>query len=125
MEERDRTISDGKFRKHEHILKSKDFGAVYKKGLRARSGILILGYLPNGLDHSRIGFSIGSRNVKLASRRNRLKRLFREAYRKNKRSFKKSFDMVLILKSYPAHGVTYPEAESLLLKAAGMAGIRP
>ncbi len=116
-----RMTPDGKFRKHEHILKSKDYRAVYKKGLSVKQGPLILSYLPNGLAHSRIGFSISSRNVRLASRRNRTRRLFREAYRKNKNSIKRGFDIVFIVKRSFPENMMYSGAEEALSKIAGAA----
>jgi ribonuclease P protein component len=108
-------IIDGKFRKREHILKSKDYRAVYRKGPSIKQGPLVLSYLPNGLKHSRIGFSISSRSVKRASRRNRTRRLFREAYRKNKGSIKMGFDLVFIVKRSFPENMMYPDAESALL----------
>jgi ribonuclease P protein component len=109
-------IADGKFRKHEHILKSKDYRAVYRKGLSVKQGPLVLSYLPNGLANSRIGFSISARSVKLASRRNRTRRLFREAYRKNKGSIKTGFDIVFIAKRSFPENMVYSDAEETLLK---------
>jgi ribonuclease P protein component len=109
-------ISDGKFRKHEHILKSKDYRAVYKKGLSVKQGPLVLCYLPNGLAHSRIGFSISSRNVKLSTRRNRARRLFREVYRRNKGAVRAGFDIVLVVKRHLPENMVYDAAELALFK---------
>lgn len=109
-------ITDGKFRKHEHILKTKDYRAVYRKGPSIKQGPLVLSYLPNGLAHSRIGFSISSRNVKLASRRNRTRRLFREAYRKNRGSIKMGFDLVFIVKRSFPENMIYSDAEAALAR---------
>jgi ribonuclease P protein component len=107
---------DGKFRKHEHILKSKEYRVVYKKGLSVKQGPLVLCYLPNDLSHSRVGFSISSRNVKLSSRRNRARRLFREVYRKNKGSIKKGLDLVIIVKRNLPENMMYGDAEQALFK---------
>ena len=109
-------ISDGKFRKHEHILKSREYRVVYKKGLSVKQGPLVLCYLPNGLAHSRIGFSISSRNVKRSSRRNRARRLFREVYRKNKRVIRTGFDLVLVVKRNLPENMIYDDAEQALFK---------
>lgn len=116
-------ISDGKFRKHEHILKSKEYRAVYKKGLSVKQGPLVLCYLPNDLGHSRIGFSISSRNVKLASRRNRARRLFREVYRKNREAIRKGLDLVLIVKRNLPEDMMYTDAEQALFKLIRTAGL--
>jgi ribonuclease P protein component len=109
-------ISDGKFRKHEHILKSKEYRAVYKKGLSVKQGPLVLCYLANDLGRSRIGFSISSRNVKRASRRNRARRLFREVYRKNKENIRKGLDLVIIVKRNLPENMSYGDAEQALFK---------
>jgi ribonuclease P protein component len=116
-------ISDGKFRKNEHILKSKEYRAVYKNGLSVKQGPLVLCYLPNGLAHSRIGFSISSRNVKLASRRNRARRLFREVYRKNKPAIRKGLDLVVIAKRNLSDNMMYGDAEQALFKLIRAAGL--
>jgi ribonuclease P protein component len=116
-------ISDGKFRKHEHILKSREYRVVYKKGLSVKQGPLVLCYLPNGLVNSRIGFSISSRNVKLASRRNRARRLFREAYRKNKQAIRRGLDLVLIVKRNLPENMVYGDAEQALFKLIKTAGL--
>jgi ribonuclease P protein component len=49
----------------------------------------------NQLPHTRIGFSV-SRKVGNAARRNRLRRLYREAFRLTKTDLPKSLDLVLI-----------------------------
>jgi ribonuclease P protein component len=116
-------ISDGKFRKREHILKSKDFRAVYRKGLSVRNGPLVLCWLPNGLAHSRIGFSISSSNIKRAVRRNRARRLFREAYRKHRSGIRTPVDLVLVVKRNMPEDMKYGDAEQALLKAMKRAGL--
>ena len=117
--------SDGKFRKNEHILKSRDYRSVYKKGLSVKQGPLVLCYIPNGLEHSRIGFSISSRNVKQAVRRNRARRLFREVYRKNKSAIKKGLDLVLVVKRSLPEKMMYRDAEEALFKLVKAARLSP
>ena len=92
-------ISDERFRKREHLLKSKEFDKVYRKGLAARAEGVILYCLPNALGHNRLGFSIGSKNVRLATSRNRIRRLFREVYRKVKSGLRNGFDIVMVVRS--------------------------
>jgi ribonuclease P protein component len=116
-------ISDGKFRKREHVLKSKDFRLVYKKGLSVKLGPLVLCCAPNGLAHSRVGFSISSRNTKLASARNRARRLFREAYRRQKDGIKAGFDLVIIVKRSLPERMRYADAADALQKLVTNAGL--
>ncbi|MDD3906034.1 MAG: ribonuclease P protein component [Candidatus Omnitrophica bacterium] len=109
-------IPDEKFRKKEHLLKSKDFFKVYKKGISYKAGGVILYVLANALGHNRLGFSIGSKAIKRSTVRNRIRRLFREAYRKNKGALKAGFDMVIVARKMPENITTYVSAEDVLLK---------
>lgn len=111
-------ISDERFHKKEHLLKTKEFGKVYKKGLAGRTNGVILYCLPNELGHNRLGFSIGSRNIKRATSRNRIRRLFREAYRKNKTKLKNGFDFVMVVRKDLHESLTYDSAEEIFLKLA-------
>ena len=91
------TAGEG-FSKKERLLKSKDFRVVYTKGRKVSVGGAAICWLENALGYNRLGFSVSSRNFKLASARNRIRRLFREVYRKNKLDLKIGFDLVLIIK---------------------------
>ena len=91
-------FGSGKFGKHERLIKTKDFRAVYEKGRKGFSGGSAMVVLENGLGYNRLGFSISKRNFKHAVTRNRIRRLFREVYRKNKLDLRTGFDMVLIIK---------------------------
>lgn len=75
----------------EEKLKSKILiEQLFKKGTRVKSFPLQLIYLPVILDSKfpiKVGFSVPKRNIKLAVDRNRIKRLMREVYRKNKYDF--------------------------------------
>ena len=116
-------ISDGKFRKKEHILKSMDFRAVYRKGRSFKRNGIVLCCLPSPLTYNRLGFSISSSVVKLACVRNRIRRLFREIYRKEKRAAGAAFDMVLVVKKNPGKNISYRWAESIYLALVKEAGI--
>lgn len=114
---------DGNFGKEEHILKSKDFNAVYKKGRPFKREGLVLYVFTNNLSHNRIGFSIGARNIKRAARRNRIRRLLREAYRLTKKDLRRGFDMVIVVKRDPSRINSYHEAEVVFLRLAKDAGL--
>ncbi len=117
-------ISEENFSKEERLLKTKDFRRVYNKGISFRRESAILYNLPNGLSENRIGISIGSRNVKLATRRNRLKRLFKEVYRRNKGMLKKGFDIVIVLKKdLKKKNATFEDAKEIFLNLANKAGL--
>ncbi len=115
--------ADETLKKREHILKSKDFRAVYNKGKSVKKNGIVLSVMRNGLGYNRLGFSISSTIVKLACTRNRARRLFREFYRKNKKLFKGDFDMVLIIRKNPGKKLLYEEVAPLFLSMARDAGI--
>src|SRR3989338_2440078 len=112
----DRMISDENFHKREHILKSKDFTNAYKKGLFCKKGALVLYYTPNDSKFNRIGFSISARNVKPSHRRNRIRRLLREVYRKKKKNLKTGYDLVLVVKKGLPDTVLYKDVENPFLR---------
>jgi len=114
---------DERFRKNERLLKSKEFDRVYKKGLAGRADGIVLYCLPNALERNRLGFSIGSKKVKHAVSRNRMRRLFREAYRKVKGRLKGGFDIVIVVRRDLHKSLTYKSAESTLLKLAKDIGL--
>ncbi|MCX5679246.1 MAG: ribonuclease P protein component [Candidatus Omnitrophica bacterium] len=116
------TAGEG-FSKKERLLKSKDFRVVYEKGRKVSVGGSAICYLENVLGHNRLGFSISSRNFKLASARNRIRRLFREVYRRNKAEVRSGFDLVLVVKRGLDKNSPHREVESLfkaLIKKAGL-----
>ena len=116
-------VFDGKFRKRERIAKSKDFRAVYNKGISIKDGPFVLRYLPSLFSNSRLGFSISSRSIRSAFRRNRVRRLFREVYRRHKRMIKGRLDMVIVVRQNPPEKMAYQDAERVFIKLAKKAGI--
>ncbi len=116
-------IPDEKFGKQERILRPADFRAVYKNGRSSRKNSLVLCYLPNKTGHSRIGFSISSKNVKRAVGRNRIRRALREIYRRNKGAFKQGVDMVVVVKKEFGKNDSYKTIEHIFLELAKGAGI--
>lgn len=115
--------SDESFAKKERLIKTKDFREVYRLGRSFKKEFVLLKISPNTLPVNRIGFSISSRSIKKAYRRNRIRRLFQEAYRKNKRAVKKGFDMVLVIRREPADNFSYKDAQNIYLNLSKEAGI--
>lgn len=113
---------DEGFEKKEHLLKTKDFRKVYKEGRLAKEGGLFLYALRNDLGLGRIGFSIGSRNIKRAVRRNRIRRLLREIYRRNKKYIDNGLDIIVVVKRDMVKTITYDSLKTRFLKLAKEAG---
>jgi ribonuclease P protein component len=78
------------------IKHTADFARAYREGSRARGSVLVVVARPNGLDHPRVGLSVGRAIWRGAVQRNRLKRILREAFRLEQRELPAGFDLVLI-----------------------------
>ncbi len=77
------------------LKKQSDFEKLFKKGKRAFSASLTMIYRP--AEKTTMGISIGKRHGK-SVKRNRIKRLIREAFRSEMTLFKKNYAVVLIPK---------------------------
>ncbi len=92
---------DQGFSKKERLLKRKEFQLVFDKGERFGNNQLKIYALSNGNSVSRLGLVVG-RKFGNSPRRNRFKRILREAYRLNKNLLSNSVDIVVI----PRPGLT-------------------
>ena len=79
----------------ERIKRNSEFKLVLGKGERVESGNLIFYFAENRLGFSRIGLSL-SKKTGNAVKRNRIKRLIREVFRRKKKGFKKGYDIVVM-----------------------------
>jgi ribonuclease P protein component len=83
------------FRPHEHLRRPADFRRVYERRRSVSDNWLIVYACENGLPHLRLGLSV-SRKVGQATQRNRLRRLYREAFRLTRHTMPTGLDLVLI-----------------------------
>ena len=122
-ESSNRTIPDETFAKQERLIKTSDFRKVYKDGRSYRAGFVVLRLLPNAARTNRVGFSISAKSIKRALKRNRIKRLFREAYRRNKKILKKGFDIVFVVRREAKEAFSYADAQQIFLNLSKQADI--
>jgi ribonuclease P protein component len=83
------------FHKHEHLRRPQDFRRVYDFRRSVSDGSIIVYAAPNGLPHLRLGLSVSRKNGP-ATHRNRLRRLYREAFRLTRHELPAGLDLVLI-----------------------------
>jgi ribonuclease P protein component len=97
------------------IVRSSDYQAIYKAGWKIHSRRFILFVRTNGLGHSRLGLTV-SRKVGAAVIRNRIKRLFREVFRKSYGEIPSQLDIVVNARS-GCVGASYFELRTEFLDA--------
>jgi ribonuclease P protein component len=86
-----RTYSYSRRLRLQHAL---EFQAVYAGKVRESRGPLTVFAIPNELGHPRLGLSVG-RKVGTAVKRNRIKRLLREAFRLIQHDLPRGYDLVI------------------------------
>ena len=84
------------FSKRDRLKNNAQFRNVFDNGVRLCGKGVNLYALENGLPHSRVGLAVGKK-VGNAARRNRIRRVFREAFRLNRGILPCGFDLILSL----------------------------
>jgi ribonuclease P protein component len=84
------------FPKNRRLVSNRQFKAVLDAGRRAGDGVLTLYVAPNPCGYPRLGISVG-KSCGSAVVRNRLKRLLREAFRRNQDRLPPGFDYLLMI----------------------------
>ena len=87
------------FPKSHHLRLPREFDTVYAGKTRESRGPLTVYALPNELNHPRLGMSV-SRKVGIAVRRNRIRRLLREAFRLMQHDFPRGYDLVIVVRPH-------------------------
>src|SRR4051812_9570495 len=87
------------FPKSHHLRSPKEFDAVYAAKTRESRGPVTVYARPNDLGHPRLGLSV-SRKVGTAVRRNRIRRLLREAVRLMQHDLPSGYDLVVVVRPH-------------------------
>lgn len=110
----------------EFRLKSnRDIEKVFKSGKTVRSSFLFLKFAPNssGSQQSKIAFSIGLRYSKKAVKRNRAKRVLREAAKNFLKDIKPGYNLVFFLDKNFSQDLNLEEANVQMNKTLSAAGL--
>lgn len=84
-----------RLRRKQHVRSSRDFQRIYDGKQRAGDGHLLIFADRNALGYTRFGLSVSKKHGN-AVKRNRLKRLLREAFRLSQHELPTALDLVLI-----------------------------
>ena len=82
-------------KRNERINKKADFGKIYKEGVGLTNPYFVVLYIKNGLPFTRLAISIKKKFGK-AHKRNKLKRIIKEIFRKNKQTVSICCDILII-----------------------------
>jgi len=107
---------DHKAPKRYRLRRRSDINAVFDEGTSARDRLATMIARPNNLPHSRIGVGISRRHGN-AVRRNRIKRLCREAMRLSRHDLPAGRDFMLLLR--PGAKLTLAGLRKSVLQLAG------
>jgi ribonuclease P protein component len=87
------------FSKDQRVRGREGFAAVFDAKVRQSRGPLTVYALPTEQTSPRLGLSV-SRRVGTAPRRNRIKRLLREAFRLMRHDFPRAYDLVVVVRPH-------------------------
>ena len=80
------------------LRKKSDFSAIYNRGKSVGERYVVLFFRPNHLPYNRTGF-LASKKVGNSVKRNRARRLMKEAYRTFSRGLPQGYDFIIIARN--------------------------
>ncbi|MGB5265603.1 MAG: ribonuclease P protein component [Polyangiales bacterium] len=98
-----------RFRRVDRLKKRYEFKRAQLSGRRIHTPHFLIVVLPNAVQNTRLGITV-TKKVGTAVQRNRIKRVVREVFRRNRQLFPASHDLVFIAK----RGATEIDYASLL-----------
>ena len=111
-----------RFRPYNHLRKRRDFELVAQEGLKIHNSFLVINYRERGDNKAtRLGI-ITTHRLGKATRRNRLRRLVREAFRLSLWEMKRGYDIVVVVreKAKDSDSKTIFSSFRSLIKEAGI-----
>ena len=105
-----------RFRRADRLKKRYEFRQVQLSGRRIHTPHFLIVVQPNALHNTRLGITV-TKKVGTAVQRNRIKRVVREVFRRNRQLFPPSHDVVFIAKR-EARGIDYDSLLGELRRAA-------
>lgn len=106
--------SEQDFPREERLRKSKDFKQVFRTGTSTSGRCFLVYCAENNLNRNRLGIIV-KKEIASAVGRNRIKRLCREVYRRNKNKIEDGFDIVISARR-GAKDTDYNQVKEELLK---------
>ena len=88
-----------RFPRRQRLSRNRDYRAVFDAGWRKGVGPLSVRARPNGRGDLRLGLTV-PRRVGKATRRNRIKRLLREAFRLSSAEWPQGYDVVVVVRPH-------------------------
>ncbi len=82
----------------ERLKKNTDFKNVYKKGKSIADKYIVICFLRNNMNMTRVGYT-ASKKVGKSVIRNRARRLMKESFRNNNENVKAGYDIVFIARA--------------------------
>jgi len=106
------------FTKKEQLTAQSQYKNVYLRAAVKKNVICQMYFLNNGLDYNRLGISVANRRCANIVMRNKIKRLIREVFRRNKQKFGQGRDIVVVLRKAPRQ-INYEAFERTIFMLLG------